>query len=452
MHLDFASFTPREGEIAAELLSLIRPVAREAVLRLYRTDLGFSADRIDDALLAGELLKIEKMFRLEFDESYRDCKRSIVRRAVANGMDARRYPLFFQQDFTAFALPVVARYRFRKGLRERLAVFNKVMLTDLCFSMAYFAEMIEEERAREVDGIKAAFEAEIARRAGDLKAGIAEAERGARALSAAAARTLEAVSASDADPARVSAAVGEIAEATRSFSGTAHDIAQTTTNSVKGVDRAADECADLARHIAELQASIAQIGGVVEEIRTLSAQTNLLALNATIEAARAGEAGRGFAVVAGEVKSLAQATDRSAGSIAARVGQIQATSGTILDSVEGLMATMLSLQAAARRVTDAVIGQADATEVIARQTNQSVAGVAAIAEHARMVRSLSEEAVQAAGAMELRLRRTVEGATEFQDELTALLRRVGERRAPFAPASAASAVPGASRTSVAGPG
>ncbi|MEJ1938407.1 methyl-accepting chemotaxis protein, partial [Nostoc sp. NIES-2111] len=179
-------------------------------------------------------------------------------------------------------------------------------------------------------------------------------------------------------------------------------------------------------------ASIAQIGDVVEEIRTLSAQTNLLALNATIEAARAGEAGRGFAVVAGEVKSLAQATDRSAGSIAARVGQIQSTSGTILGSIEGLMGTMLTLQAAARRVTGAVTGQADATGVIARQTTESVAGVAAIADHARMVRSLSEEAVRAAGAVESRLREAVSGATDFQETLTTLLHRIGERRAPFA--------------------
>jgi methyl-accepting chemotaxis protein len=442
MDLDFASFTPRECEVAAELLGLIRPVAGEALARLYRTDLGYAGQEHDPAFLADELLKIEKMFRLDFDEDYRRCKRSIVKRALARGMDARRYPLFFQRDFTAFVLPVIARYRFRRGLEERLAVFNKVMLTDLCFSMGYFAELVEDERASELDGIRTAFEAEIARRASDLKAGIAEAERGAAMLSEAARRTMEAVSASGADPSRVADAVGEIAEATRSFSATAHDIAQTTTDSVQGVDRAADECADLSRHIAGLQASISQIGGVVEEIRSLSAQTNLLALNATIEAARAGESGRGFAVVAGEVKSLAQATDRSAGSIAARVGQIQSTSGTILGSIEGLMATMLSLQAAARKVTGAVTGQADATGVIARQTTESVAGVAAIAEHARMVRSLSQEAVTAASAVEIRLREAVRGATELQDTLTGLIRRIGERRAPFvAPPATGSSVP-----------
>ncbi|MEJ1935751.1 hypothetical protein WDZ92_36625, partial [Nostoc sp. NIES-2111] len=218
MRLEFASFTPREREVAAELLGLIRPVAREALATLYRKDLGYAGQQVDSAMIDEELLKVEKMFRLDFDEDYRRCKRNIVVRALARGMDARRYPLFFQNDFTAFALPIIARYRFRRGLEERIAVFNKVVLTDLCFSMGYFAEMVEDERAAELDGIKAAFEAEIARRASDLKAGIAEAERGAAALSQAARRTLDAVSASGADPSRVAASVGEIAEATRSFS------------------------------------------------------------------------------------------------------------------------------------------------------------------------------------------------------------------------------------------
>lgn len=87
----------------------------------------------------------------------------------------------------------------------------------------------------------------------------------------------------------------------------------------------------LSRAISEVSA-VHKIHTLTEGILQIASQTNLLALNAAIEAARAGEAGRGFSVVAGEIKKLAEASQK-------HVGEIQDITKTIEFSVQNLSET-----------------------------------------------------------------------------------------------------------------
>jgi methyl-accepting chemotaxis protein len=110
-------------------------------------------------------------------------------------------------------------------------------------------------------------------------------------------------------------------------------------NVLKQVQISGEELNGLNLVLGNVEASIQELGGNVEEINSvleviqgISEQTNLLALNAAIEAARAGELGRGFAVVADEVRNLAQRSQQSTVEIQTILDKLQTSAAkTIQD-------------------------------------------------------------------------------------------------------------------------
>jgi len=98
---------------------------------------------------------------------------------------------------------------------------------------------------------------------------------------------------------------------------------QVVDQTIVAINAIAVEVESSSNTIQKLDAHCADIGGVVEVIKSIADQTNLLALNAAIEAARAGEQGRGFAVVADEVRTLASRTQQSTNEIQTMIERVQ---------------------------------------------------------------------------------------------------------------------------------
>lgn len=114
----------------------------------------------------------------------------------------------------------------------------------------------------------------------------------------------------------------------------------------------------------ELKQATTRVNEVIDLISNISGQINLLALNATIESARAGEAGRGFAVVAGEVKNLANQTDKSVSEVLTVITNMKQSSSAITASLIDIKSSISDISVASSGVASAVEEQSVTTSEI----------------------------------------------------------------------------------------
>lgn len=191
------------------------------------------------------------------------------------------------------------------------------------------------------------------------------------------------------------------AEQSSAASQSAIDIAHSgvakTDQAAATIERMNKAITTTATVVSSLDERSANVGSVLSVIKGIAEQTNLLALNAAIEAARAGESGRGFAVVADEVRTLSQRTHESAQEIEDMIGQLQEEARQAVSATNDAQSTsadgMAQVQDAASALHSMVAQVEEMTrlnrETLERMSEQVTVGK----EVAASIETISEHSV-----------------------------------------------------------
>jgi len=180
----------------------------------------------------------------------------------------------------------------------------------------------------------------------------------------------------------VAAAAEELSASVREISGQiqkTNEIVQSSHSKVQNADLLAQKLSSASERVYE----------VTDVIASISGQINLLALNATIESARAGDAGRGFAVVAGEVKNLANQTNRSISEINGVIEEMRHASNEIIGALKEIKQSVADITEATTSVASAVEEQSATTQDIARNMAHAAQGTYQISENLTSVSALT---------------------------------------------------------------
>jgi methyl-accepting chemotaxis protein len=144
-----------------------------------------------------------------------------------------------------------------------------------------------------------------------------------------------------------------------------HQAHATTEN----LSKSSDAGRKMLNNLSEELSRIAEQSAFLEEANAalvnIAAQTNILAMNAAIEAAHAGEAGKGFAVVAGEVRSLAELSNKESSSISDEIKNmrdgienIRRVSVETVETLGSMFTEVIDMQTSLNTVNNAVEAKA----------------------------------------------------------------------------------------------
>nr|WP_271408072.1 methyl-accepting chemotaxis protein [Pseudomonas sp. Q1-7] len=165
-------------------------------------------------------------------------------------------------------------------------------------------------------------------------------------------------------------------------------------SSLRQIDQLSSTITKAVDVIQTLAQESAQIGSVLEVIRSIAEQTNLLALNAAIEAARAGEQGRGFAVVADEVRLLAQRTQKSTAEIQTMIERLQQNSEAAVQVIDE---SNRASRATVEQASQAGESLAQIAQSLRNLTGLNASIASATLQQSHVVEDINQNVTQAAG-------------------------------------------------------
>ena len=165
---------------------------------------------------------------------------------------------------------------------------------------------------------------------------------------------------------------------------------------------------EMQKDMDELLNIINRMNEVIAGIDSISMQTNLLALNASIEASRAGVAGRGFAVVAGEIRSLAEETQKLTGSMGNFIEDIKNASHKSVNSATNTINALENMTGKIKNVWEL--------------NNENQQHVSKVNESISSIATVSEEISNSMAEMENQLK----DSTEFMNKVSHDLKKAVE--------------------------
>lgn len=278
---------------------------------------------------------------------------------------------------------------------------------------------VETQRKLALDELAGDLERTVGTALGDVGAAIRDMHATAGQMVDSANQTTQRADGVTQEAGSASRRVGSVAVAAEEIEASIRELTRQTCHADETVRAAASYVRSTRQDVTGLAEAADKVRAVLDFIEEIAARTNLLALNATIEAARAGVAGRGFAVVAGEVKTLAEQTQKATRDIAATLTDIRQAAATTFEAVARIQDTMTTIEETSGAIAAVVNRQAD------------IAG--SIAADAQAVATSADSVSTNIGAVGVEARitgdaaiRVAEAARKVDEQADALDRYVGE--------------------------